>query len=130
MERTIQKTTTEQIQQQSEEPEVSVQATATVDATSQLHAMIDDVAADFDVTGFKCVNPTCGLVHEHDTMKHRASDSFDMSEEEAASMQFNPNCHCSLNEVARLDSVADAPSPAKANSMAPVPGSVIRALDN
>jgi hypothetical protein len=52
-----------------------------------------------------------------------------MSDDEAAQMEANPNCHCGLNEAARTG-VDGAPTPNKANDMAPIPDSMTRHLDS
>jgi hypothetical protein len=75
---------------------ISVQSGESIEA-SGLHEALDEMASSFDVSGFKC--STCGLAHMHSTNKHRASDSFDISVEDAASFETNPNCHCFLHEA-------------------------------
>lgn len=126
--KTVQRADVEQIQEEAEAPSIQVEARPDVEGAEQLHSALDETADSFDVDGFKCAHEECGLVHTHDTTKHRASDDFDMSDEEAASMEANPNCHCGLNELARRD-VDGAPSPSRANSMAPIPSSMSRHLD-
>ncbi len=127
----IQRTDLEQIQKDTQSPEidVSVKRERGVEGGAELQSALDEMADSMDVTGFKCVHEQCGLVHNHDTTKHQGGDSFDMSDEEAAQMEFNSVCHCSLNEAARTG-VDGAPSPSRANSKAPVPNSVTRALDS
>ena len=126
---TIQRTELEEIQEEeTTAPDVSVEMGPDVSGGQKLQSALGELADDFDVGGFKCAHPECGLVHQHDSTKHRASDDFDMSEEEAASMEANPNCHCGLGEVARRG-VSGAPSPERANSMAPIPESMARHLD-
>lgn len=94
-----------------------------------LQNTLDSMAESFDVTGFKCAQ--CGLTHGHSTNKHRASDSFDVSQEEAAEMEFNPACHCGYNAIAAgaedVD-VADAPSLESASSTAPIPDHTMQEL--
>jgi hypothetical protein len=126
--KTVQRTDVEQIHEDADSPSVQVEARPDVEGAEQLHGALDETADSFNVGGFKCAHEECGLVHTHDTTKHRASDDFDMSEEEAASMEANPNCHCGLNELARRG-VDGAPSPSRANSMAPIPSSMSRHLD-
>ena len=86
---------------------------------------LDDIASDYDVAGFKCVS--CGLAHGHDTNKHRASDTFELGATEAAtSMDYNPNCHCGVQELARHGSdfgVDEAEASRIAND-APIPDEV------
>jgi hypothetical protein len=120
----------EQIHKDSQSPsvDVSVKRERGVEGGAELQSALNEMANGMDVTGFKCVHEKCGLVHNHDTTKHQGGDSFDMSDEEAAQMEFNSTCHCSLNEAARTG-VDGAPSPSKANDMAPVPDSVTRHLD-
>lgn len=127
----IQRTDLEQVQEEAEQPEIDLsvkRGRSDIEGAQELQSELGSMADSFNVRGFKCVHQDCGLVHGHDTTKHRGSDSFDMSEDEAAQMEFNPNCHCSLNEVAR-SGVDGAPSPSRANEMAPVPDSVIHSLD-
>lgn len=128
MERQIQRTGIEQITEDAQTPSIQVEARPDVSGAEQLHGSLDEMAGSFSVSGFKCAHEDCGLVHTHDTTKHRASDDFDMSESQAASLEFNPNGHCGLSELARRD-VHGAPSPSQANKKAPVPSSVSRKLD-
>jgi hypothetical protein len=131
MQDTIQKTGIEQIQQQCQSPDVQVEKRPDIGGAGELQSALGEIADEFDTRdGFKCAHPKCGLVHEHDTNKHRASDDFDMSVEESAEMEANPNCHCGLGELARRDDVSDAPSPSRANDMAPVPDKMARHLDS
>lgn len=118
----------EQIERKTTSPSITVGTTPEIVGADVLHEAIDEVAEAFTVGGFKCVHEQCGLVHNHGTTKHRASDTFDMSEEEAASMEANPNCHCGLGELARRG-VAGAPDVDRAESMAPIPDSMARHLD-
>lgn len=110
-------------------PSVQVEARPDVEGAAQLHGELDEIAGDASVSGFKCSHEECGLVHTHDTTKHRASDDFGMSEEEAASMESNSVCHCGLNELARKD-VDGAPTPSRANTLAPIPNEMSRHLDS
>ncbi len=131
MTKQIQRTDVEQIQEEAQTSSVDVSVERKdIGGAEQLQASLDEIADSADVTGFKCVHEKCGLVHNHDTTKHQIGDSFEMSDSEAASMEFNSTCHCSLNEVSRSDDVSDAPSPDKANTMAQVPDSVTRELDS
>jgi len=118
----------EQIERKTTSPSITVGTTPEIVGADVLHETIDEVAEGFSVGGFKCVHEKCGLVHNHDTTKHRASDTFDMSDEEAASMEANPNCHCGLGELARRG-VSGAPDVDRAESMAPIPDSMARHLD-
>jgi hypothetical protein len=125
----IQRTDMEQIQEDTQSPEMDVSVERKdVSGSEQLHAELDAMADDMDVSGFKCVHEECALVHNHDTTKHRGSDSFDMSDDEAADMEANSVCHCGLGEAARTG-VDDAPSPSRSNEMAPIPDSMARHLD-
>lgn len=126
---TIQKTEIEQIQEETQAPEVQVEARPDIEGGAELQSALSEIADEFTVGGFKCAHPECGLVHTHDTNKHRASDDFSMSEDEAAEMEANPNCHCGLGELARRDDVSDAPTPSRANDMAPIPDKMSRHLD-
>lgn len=130
MNRTIQRTDLEQIQEDTASPEVDTSVERRdVAGADQLQSELNAMADSMDVSGFKCVHEQCGLVHNHDTTKHRGSDSFDMDEEEAAQMEANSVCHCGLNDAAR-NNVDGAPSPSRANEMAPIPDSMTRHLDS
>jgi hypothetical protein len=88
MSETIQRTNLEQIQKDTQSPDIDVSVERDgIGGSEQLQSELDAMADSMDVTGFKCVHEKCGLVHEHDTTKHRGSDSFDMSEDEAAQME-------------------------------------------
>jgi hypothetical protein len=129
MSETVQRTDLEQIQKDTTSPEVDVKVERQeIGGVDQLHDELDAMADSMDVTGFKCVHEKCGLVHEHDTTKHRGGDSFDMSEDEASQMEANSVCHCGLNDAAR-SGVEGAPSPSRANDKAPIPDSMTRHLD-
>ena len=126
---TLEQTDLEEVtNDESTSPSVQVEARPDVEGAAQLHGELDNIAGDASVSGFKCSHEECGLVHTHDTTKHRGSDDFDMSEEEAGHMESNPNCHCGLNQLAR-EGVDGAPSPSRANSMAPIPNKMSRHLD-
>jgi len=130
MTKQIQRTDMEQIQEEAQTPSVDVSVERKdIGGAEQLQASLDEIADSADVTGFKCVHEKCGLVHNHDTTKHQAGDSFDMSDSEAASMESSSTCHCGLGEAARTG-VSGAPSPSEANSMAPIPDSMERHLDS
>jgi len=134
MTKQIERTEREQIQTDSQSPSIDVDVDADsggadIEGAKQLHDSLDGMADDFRMGGFKCVHQECGLVHNHDTTKHRGSDSFDMSEDEAAQMESTSVCHCGLGEAARTG-VDGAPSPSRANEMAPIPNSMERHLDS
>jgi hypothetical protein len=124
----VQRTELEQIQEDAKTPSITVEARRDSVDAGQLHGELGEMADSFDMTGFKCAHEECGLVHNHDSTKHRYSDSSDASEAEAAQMEANPNCHCGLNEAARRGD-ADV-SPSRANSMAPIPDSMSRHIDS
>jgi len=130
----MQKTITEVEQTEVEKMQDEMQSSIQVEGGSSveaqgLHAALDSMAEGFDVTGFKC--PTCGLAHMHDTNKHRATDSFSMSDDEAASMDYNPNCHCGVNELARRgsDFGVDESSAAGTASHAPIPDTTTQEMN-
>lgn len=52
------------------------------------------------VSGFEC--PVCGLNHGHPDDKHDIRDAFDVAADFADEMQYNPYCHCGVNELAML----------------------------
>lgn len=99
------------------------------EGVEELASDIKGAAAHARVGGYKCQK--CNLAHTHDTDKHRASDSYGLTHEDAAGMEFNPNCHCGLHNVAHRSGelgVSDAPTPSRANDLAPVPSDVQRDL--
>lgn len=129
----IQKTDAEVIQEEASQPEVSVDASIgstemSVEAAG-LQEALSTVADGFSVRGFKCGK--CGLAHMHDTDKHRASDSFDMSVDEAASMEYANFCHCGVNELARHgnDYGVDEGSASRTAGNAPIPDKTERELN-
>lgn len=99
--------------------DVSVTRKGGITGASELHSELQEAAGSFEVSGFKCSHDECGLVHGHHTTKHRASDSFDMSDDEAAGMEMSPNCHCGLNQLAQEGSISMDAS--EANRKAPIP---------
>jgi len=107
---------------------VDVDAGASVD-TGNLQERLGDMADDFDVTGFKCVK--CGLAHMHDTTKHRLSDTFDVSDEDAASLDYNSVCHCGVQEAGRhgSDVGIDEGKAASIAGDAPIPPEASREMD-
>lgn len=127
--KSIQRTGLEQIQKDAKSPSVTIEKKPDVQGGGELQSALGEMADSFRMSGFKCAHEKCGLVHNHDTTKHRFSDSSDMSDEEAASMEANPNCHCGLNNAAK-DGHEDAPTPSRANSMAPIPDSMARHIDS
>lgn len=129
----IQKTDAEVIQEEVAQPEVEFEAASgetglTVEAAG-LQSALDSVANGFNVRGFKCAK--CGLAHMHSTNKHRASDSFSLSEDAAAGMEFNPNCHCGVQELGRHGSdygVSESDAARTAGS-APIPDDAAREMN-
>jgi hypothetical protein len=130
----IQKTDAQLIQEEAAQPEVSVEGSASEDEGVSVEAMglqaaLDGIAEGYNVDGFKCSK--CGLAHMHSTNKHRATDSFDMSDDEAASMEFNPNCHCGVQELGRhgSDYGVDEGSAASTAGSAPIPDDAAREMN-
>jgi hypothetical protein len=122
----------EQVEQFSvDEPSFEAEAVVgtTVDAEG-LHESLSEMADTFDVTGFKCVE--CGLAHMHDTTKHRLSDTFDVSESDAASMEYNSVCHCGVQEAGRhgSDLGIDESAAARTASNAPIPPESSQEMNN
>jgi len=107
---------------------VDVQPGVSVDA-SGLQESLGEIADTFDVTGFKCVK--CGLAHMHDTTKHQLSKDFDISDEDAAAMDYNSVCHCGLQEAGRhgSDVGIDESSAARAAGNAPIPPEASREMN-
>jgi hypothetical protein len=107
---------------------VDVESGASVDAGS-LQESLSELADSFDVTGFKCVK--CGLAHMHDTTKHQISKDFDISDEDSAFMEYNPVCHCGLQEAARhgADMGLDEKSAKSAAENAPIPPEASREMN-
>lgn len=131
MNKTIQEVEQTEVEQIEEEVQSSIQVEggSTKVEASSLHAELNDSVEDFRVNGFKCAQ--CGLAHMHDTNKHRATDSFDMTDDEAASMDYNPNCHCGVNELARRgsDFGVDERSAAGTASSAPIPDATTQEMN-
>lgn len=129
----IQKTDAKVIQEDAAQPEVEFDAVNNSSDLSVkangLQKSLDTVADGLSVRGFKCAK--CGLAHMHDTNKHRATDSFDMGDSEAADMEFNPNCHCGVQALARngSDYGVDERSAATTARSAPVPDEATRELN-
>lgn len=119
----MQELTQKQVEQVSVEPETfSVESGASVSVEAgSLQDTLHNIADSFDVTGFKCVK--CGLAHMHDTTKHQISKSFDISDDDAATMDYNPVCHCGLQEAGRHggDMGIDEADAASAADSAPIP---------
>ncbi len=108
--------------------DVSVTRKGGITGASELHSELQQAAGSFEVSGFKCSHDECGLVHGHHTTKHRASDSFDMSDDEAAGMEANCCCHCGLNQLARDGEIPMDAS--EANRKAPIPESMSLHIDS
>lgn len=110
------------------EVSVDVDASTSVEA-SGLQDSLDEMADSFDVTGFKCVK--CGLVHMHDTTKHRLSDTFDIDESDAADLEYNSVCHCGVQEAGRHgnDFGIDESEAASIAESAPIPPESSREMD-
>lgn len=125
---TMQKTEREQVQEQTETPDVSVEWESGVSGGAELQSALAEMAGSFKISGFKCAHEQCGLVHGHATDKHRVGDSFDVSDHDVAGMEMSPNCHCGLNELAKRG-VDGAPTPSQANDTAPIPDSAARHID-
>lgn len=91
---------------------------------AELQSEIEMAAEGFRVSDFKCQK--CGLAHGHDTDKHRASDTFELSHEEASDMEANPSCHCGPHELAHRGSEygVDESKAASVARDAPVPESI------
>lgn len=58
------------------------------------------------VSGYEC--PVCGLKHSHSDDKHDIRESFGVRAEFAEQMEYNPFCHCGVNELAMLLDFVDA----------------------
>lgn len=109
---------------------VDVDQSTPVDA-SGLQDSLNEMADSFDVSGFKCVK--CGLVHMHDTTKHRLSDTFDdFDESDAADMEYNSVCHCGVQEAGRHgnDLGIDEREAASIAQNAPIPPESSREMDS
>lgn len=109
----------------------SIDPSVEVSGVQSLHQSLEDVADSFDVTGFKCPNDECGLAHMHDTTKHRLSDTFDVSAEETAQMDYNPVCHCGVHDAARngSDLGINESEAAMISEDAPIPTKTERAME-
>lgn len=125
----LKQTGMEQMQEDVRGPDIDADVGGISVQADALQEELDDVADSFSVDGFKCAK--CELTHMHSTNKHRASDSFDMGEDEAASMEYANFCHCGVNELARhgSDYGVDEGSAESTASMAPIPDETARQLD-
>lgn len=115
--------------QDAQQPTIDGSADVTISGTAQLKESIEADARDGRVQSWKCAG--CGLSHGHDTDKHRASDSFSMSESDVRAMDSNGNCHCGVNELGRRGSdfgVSEGQASGIARN-APIPDSEGRAMD-
>jgi hypothetical protein len=127
----MQRTKQKQVEQVSVEQDtfsVDVESGASVDA-SGLQESLTEIADTFDVTGFKCVK--CGLAHMHDTTKHQLSKDFDISDEDSAQAEYNPVCHCGVQEAGRHGSEmgVDEQSAASVADNAPIPPEASREMN-
>lgn len=119
-----------ELEDSSEVLEISV-GEETMDGAKQMADELDRTADGFEVSGFKCVG--CGLSHGHDTDKHRSSDSFNMSHEEAGNMEANSVCHCGVNAIGYGDDGPDRVNRSEARSVAdnaPIPPSAEERIKN
>lgn len=107
---------------------VEVSADTSVDAAG-LHATLDEAASEMSVRDFRCTE--CGIAHGHSTNKHRATDTFDISLDSVTEMEFNPNCHCGANEMARrADEFGVDESKARSTaSSAPIPDETVQQMN-
>lgn len=55
---------------------------------------------DIELHDFEC--SVCGQTHGHDDRKHDIRQSFNVLPEFAEDMEFDPKCHCGVNELAVL----------------------------
>lgn len=126
----LEQTEVEEVEDDSGSFSVSLDPDVGVEGGAELQAFLGDLADSFDVSGFKCAK--CGLVHEHDTTKHRASDSFDMSDKEAASMEYLSTCHCGVQELGRRGSEygVDEGQAASTAANAPIPDHAAREMND
>lgn len=122
---TIQKRELGEVETEEQSRSVSIEEVAVTGAEA-LQSVVGDIADSFDVRGFKCTE--CGLAHGHDTTKHRASDAFDMTEKEAAQMEYGSTCHCGYNEAAHKG-IADV-TPQEASRTAPIPDATKREMQS
>jgi len=121
----MQDTIQQQIEQVTDDQSMKFDVGSADVQSGDLMASIDDMSSDLDVSGFTCVK--CNLTHGHDTNKHKASDTFAFGEDEAASMEYSPNCHCSLNSLAAgIEDHSVDMTLEEASSTAPVPETVMQ----
>jgi hypothetical protein len=78
----------------------------TVPGMENLVREAENMTTSIRESGFEC--PVCGLCHGHDSDKHDVRTEFAITEEFAERMQYNPYCHCGVNELARLVNFFDA----------------------
>lgn len=110
--------------------DIDVSSGVEIEGGSSLKETIEDGASSMDVRGFECAD--CGVHHNHDTTKHKASDSFALGEGDSAeSLEMNGVCHCGYNEVAMRGSelgLSGTPDTSGAFNTAPIPEDVHREM--
>jgi hypothetical protein len=82
---------------------LSVDAAKTRGVDDELADLLDAAAArvpDFSLYDFECAK--CGLGHGHGDTKHDIRSGFNVRPGFAELMEFAPNCHCGVNELAML----------------------------
>lgn len=85
------------------EPEDVQKAFETLSGIPGLDSLLREAEAtanSYVDNGFEC--PVCGLRHGHASDKHDVREFFGVTDEFVDMMNFNPYCHCGVNELARL----------------------------
>lgn len=70
------------------------------DELSDVFNQAAELVEEVKLKDFQC--PVCGLSHGHSDTKHDIRESFNVTNEFAERMEFAPNCHCGVNELAML----------------------------
>lgn len=68
--------------------------------SSILSEASDRLSGGASLSDFEC--GVCGLRHGHSDTKHDIRSGFNVTEEFAEELKYNPFCHCGVNEVAML----------------------------
>jgi hypothetical protein len=75
------------------------------DIDGDVKAVLQDASSlvqNTRVSRFECPVEACGLGHSHPDHKHDIRAGFNVEDSFAEQMDFNPFCHCGVNELAML----------------------------
>jgi hypothetical protein len=75
------------------------------DVDEEVMGVLQEAQSMVDTTtlrSFECPVDECGLQHSHSDTKHDIRSAFNVEDDFADGLMFNPYCHCSVNELAML----------------------------